>query len=138
MGKRLEATFVETPLALGVATYGATIHGGDPLAHLAIVNSAWASHVYLERHGERRLSGGYVTFHRRELAALPVPALTDAEESDLAALARSRLALSARGSEPERARLEASIDDAIFGILGLPESERSAITARFALPPRRR
>lgn len=135
LGKRLEATFVETPLALGVATYGATPRQGDPLAYLAVVNSAWASQVYLERHGERRLSGGYVTFHRRELATLPIPALTDAEESRLAALARTRLALA---DEADIARLERTIDDEIFGIVGLPPAERAAIVERFALPPRRR
>lgn len=135
MGKRLEATFVGTPLALGVATYGATARQGELLAYLAIVNSAWASHVYFERHGERRLSGGYVTFHRRELAALPIPALSEAEESRLAALARSRLDVT---DDEERARLDRQIDDEILGIVGLSRPERAAIVGRFALAPRRR
>ena len=136
MGKRLEATFVETPLALGVATYGALARGGNPLAYLAIVNSAWASHVYLERHGERRLSGGYVAFPRRELASLPIPQLNDAEEASLATLARSRLATVA--SPTESARLDQLMDDQILAIVGTPRAEREAIMARFALSARRR
>lgn len=134
LGRRLEATFVETPLALGVATYGAPASPVDAWADLAIVNSAWATDAYLQRHGERRLSGGYFAVQRREISALPVPTLTPSEQDALGELARTR----ARATGDEASRLDAEIDAWIFALLEIPNETRSVILERTAEPPRRR
>jgi hypothetical protein len=116
LARRLEATWVQVPLALGIAAYALlplpSVSPEEVLAQLAVLNSAWLSDLYRARHGHRRLSGGYLTFHRRELAALPLPVLSPAERTELAALATARA--SSAADAPEHAlALDNQIDQIV-------------------------
>jgi hypothetical protein len=123
LARRLEATWVESPLALGVAAYAlvprAAVSRTETLAYLSIVNSGWLSELYRSRHGHRRLSGDYLTFHRRELAALPLPTLSMEEQVALAELATERLAPDADQAD-RAADLDKKIDEMVQRIVAGP------------------
>lgn len=123
LARRLEATWVTSPLALGVATYALVprpaLSAEDVLAYLCIVNSSWMSEIYRARHGHRRLSGSYLTFHRRELAALPLPTLSADERRALAQLAEARIALP-HEDQAAAADLDKTIDEHVRALFVVP------------------
>jgi hypothetical protein len=101
MTKRIEAVFVETPLALGVGVYG--IHnfaGYDPYALTAVLNSRFISDYLRENFRDKHLAGGYLAINKSTIERLPMAERETLNGSDLAHL--SRLIHATRGTLKER------------------------------------
>lgn len=90
MTKRIEAVYVDTPLALGVGVYG--IHGFagyDPHALLGLLNSKFMSDHFREAFHDKHLSGGYLAVNKSNLEELPLVPVTELNESGVGDLAAS-------------------------------------------------
>lgn len=73
MTKRIEAKFVETPLALGVGIYGIYDFGGfEPKALTAILNSKFMTHYLLKEFADKHLAGGYLAINKSTIEQLPL------------------------------------------------------------------
>jgi Eco57I restriction-modification methylase len=85
--RRIEAVYVDRPLALGVGAYGIYhLAGYEPYAVTAVLNSAFmSSYLRAAFHG-KQLAGGYLAINKSTIEQLPMPdraALEDTELTDL-------------------------------------------------------
>jgi hypothetical protein len=89
MTKRIEAVYVEDPLALGVGVYGIYGFAGyEPYAVTAVLNSTFMSNYLRERFHDKHLAGGYLAINKSTIEQLP---MTDQEimlETDLTDLSK--------------------------------------------------
>jgi tRNA1(Val) A37 N6-methylase TrmN6 len=72
MSQGLEAVWHAGPLALGVQVFAAAEIEIDPFYLLALLNSQWLSQIFRERFSAKRLSGGYFSVNKGQLAQLPI------------------------------------------------------------------
>jgi hypothetical protein len=89
MTKRLEAVFVETPLALGVGVYG--IHdfaGYEPYALTAVLNSRFISDYLRENFRDKHLAGGYLAINKSTIERLPMVEKERVNNSNLGDLSK--------------------------------------------------
>ena len=84
MTKRIEAVYVESPLALGVGAYGIyDLAGHEPFAVTAVLNSTFMSDYLRAAFHHKQLAGGYLAINKSTIQQLPMP--------DQEALARTEL-----------------------------------------------
>ncbi|MBC7856233.1 MAG: Eco57I restriction-modification methylase domain-containing protein, partial [Pirellulaceae bacterium] len=88
MFRRIEAAYDEHGLALGVQVYAAAEPLDDPYYLLAILNSRLMSFMFRERFAAKKLAGGYLALNKGQLEQLPIRVVDQAEEEDLACVAR--------------------------------------------------
>ncbi len=110
---------------LSLASVSTVIITGSiwPLPALcALLNAGPVARLYRALFGGLALAGGYLRFGRRELAALPVPALSpdDPALEELSALGTRRVQESAAD---EQRRLEARINALVRALYGLPMTD---------------
>ena len=71
--KRIEAVYVETPLALGVGAYGIYDFAGyEPYAVTAVLNSTFMSGYLSRTFHAKHLAGGYLALNKSTIAQLPM------------------------------------------------------------------
>ena len=71
--KRIEAVYVETPLALGVGAYGIYDFAGyEPYAVTAVLNSRFMSGYLSRTFHAKHLAGGYLALNKSTIAQLPM------------------------------------------------------------------
>jgi len=81
MTKRIEATFSDSPLALGVGIYGIYDFGKfNPKFLLAILNSKFLTYYLNIEFKDKHLAGGYLAINKSTIESLPL-VYTDAQES---------------------------------------------------------
>lgn len=90
MTKRIEAVYVETPLALGVGVYGIYGFAGySPHALLGLLNSKFMSDHFREAFHDKHLEGGYLAINKSNLEELPIVPATRLNASGVGHLAIS-------------------------------------------------
>ena len=71
--RRIEAVYVESPLALGVGAYGIYDFAGyEPYAVTAVLNSTFMSGYVSRTFRGKALSGGYLALNKSTIAQLPM------------------------------------------------------------------
>jgi len=71
--RRVEAVYVETPLALGVGAYGIYDFAGyDPYAVTAVLNSRFMAGYLSRTFHAKALAGGYLALNKSTIAQLPM------------------------------------------------------------------
>lgn len=88
MTRRIEAAYVENPLAVGVAVYSATEHALDPYFLLGILNSNFISQWYRSSFNGKHLAGGYLSINKGQLEVIPVPNVSENIQDEIANLAK--------------------------------------------------
>lgn len=87
MTKRVEAVYVDHPLALGVGVYGIFDFGGiNPLALTAILNSSFVSFYLRTEFADKHLAGGYLAINKSTIEQLPLCRVTKKDQEALAEL----------------------------------------------------
>lgn len=99
MTKRIEAVYVESPLALGVGAYGIyDLAGYEPYAVTAVLNSTFTSDYLRENFHDKHLAGGYLAINKSTIEQLLMVDREALAKTDLARLSKllhvERLALS--------------------------------------------
>ena len=117
--KRIEAVYVESPLALGVGAYGIyDLAGYEPYAVTAVLNSApMSSYLRAAFHG-KHLAGGYLALNKSTIEQLPMPDRETLAQTELAELSRLLHACQpARRQTAEIKRAERRIDEIVGRLL---------------------
>lgn len=71
MTRRIEAVYVEEPLALGVGAYGIYgLAGYEPYAVTAVLNSTFMSSYLREKFHDKHLAGGYLAINKSTIEQL--------------------------------------------------------------------
>ena len=136
MTKRIEACYVEGQLALGVGVYAVFNYGGfDPHFLLAVLNSRFLTHYFLNEFRHKHLAGGYLAINKSTLEYLPFVKPSTSSEKKLSALARQRSLLThefyksgENSNKWERLKIEIdktdhNIDEIIYSIYNLTPEE---------------
>jgi hypothetical protein len=85
MTKRIEAKFVESPLALGVGIYGIYDFGGfNPKALTAVLNSRFITYYLLKEFADKHLAGDYLAINKSTIEQLPLTDISDNTSDELA------------------------------------------------------
>jgi methylase of polypeptide subunit release factors len=125
MSQRLEAAYHPGPLALGVQVFAAADWQVDPYYLLALLNSRLLSHLFRTRFAAKRLSGGYLSINKGQLAQLPV-----VDPRQLGVKGRRTCArIAALGKR--LAADEAQADRLIEQLYAVKGSERASLDAAF-------
>lgn len=144
LSQRLEAAWDPGGLALGVQLYAAQ-PAIDPLYLLAILNSKLISYLFRLRFQAKRLSGGYLSINKTQLAALPIRRIdrgNDREvacEAELADLARQRSLLACalpvaegtREDDSASQSLDRQIDQLVYRLYALSDGEIARVQADY-------
>lgn len=73
MTKRIEATYVDDPLALGVGVYAIYKYGEyNPKFLLGLLNSKFMTFYLINKFKEKHLAGGYLAINKYALEKLPI------------------------------------------------------------------
>jgi hypothetical protein len=73
MTTRIEAVFIDAPLALGVGIYGIYDFAGyEPYALTAVLNSRFMSDYLREKFRDKHLAGGYLAINKSTIEKLPM------------------------------------------------------------------
>lgn len=131
MSQRLEAAYHPGPLALGVQVFAAADWQVDPYYLLALLNSRLLSHLFRTRFAAKRLSGGYLSINKGQLAQLPVVDPRQSAEKErrmCARIAELGKRLAGHGSD---AGAEAEADRLLEQLYAINGSERASLDAAF-------
>ena len=128
MTKRIEAVFVDEPLAIGVGTYAIYDFGGyDSYSILALLNSRFLTYYVRNKFKAKHLAGGYLAINKSTIEQLPLPSAdtSDRRLKELSDLAQLR---SKQNSDMEKIHdIEVEIDNIVFDLYRLSESEIEAV-----------
>lgn len=140
MTKRIEASYAETPLALGVGVYAIYNYGGfDPYFLLAVLNSKFLTHFFKDEFKHKHLAGGYLAINKSTLEQLPMIKPDVQTEKMLSRLAHQMIALTNQLHEElehsdkwnhlksEMEKIDKEINTAVYRLYGLTKDEIKAI-----------
>ncbi len=147
MSRRLEAAWDERGLALGVQVFAASDFRVDPFYLLALLNSKLLSYLFATRYAAKRLSGGYLAVNKGQLARLPIRCVDQADSTDRRRYNRL-VELAARIGGPSETEhhggrslqslshptvaADIEIDELVYGVYRLSETEIASVEAHFA------
>jgi hypothetical protein len=126
MSRRLEATWDERGVALGVQVFAARDFSVDPFFLLAILNSKLLSYLFATRFAGKRLSGGYLAINKGQLAQLPIRQCSSRADEEIT----RELAGLASGWTPA---VDQRIDQLTYELYGLSGAEADAVEEHFCL-----
>lgn len=87
MTKRLEAKYVDRPLALGVGVYGIYDFANfNPKALTAILNSKFLTYYLVKEFADKHLAGGYLAINKSTIEQLPLVEIDHKSSEGLAKL----------------------------------------------------
>lgn len=124
--RRIEAVYVETPLALGVGAYG--IHdfaGYEPYAVTAVLNSTFVSDYLRTTFRHKQLAGGYLAINKSTIEQLPMVAPETLAQTELTGLSKLLHRAAARELTAEITRAEQRIDEIVNHLFLIDQSDRT-------------
>jgi len=109
--RRIEAVYVESPLALGVGAYGICAFAGyEPYAVTAVLNSGFMSGYLSRTFHAKALAGGYLALNKSTIAQLPMVDRDVLARTELTELSKL---LHTHPPADEISRLEHRIDEIV-------------------------
>ena len=124
--RRIEAVYVETPLALGVGAYG--IHdfaGYEPYAVTAVLNSTFMSDYLRTTFRHKQLAGGYLAINKSTVEQLPMVAPETLAQTELTGLSKRLHRAAGGGLTAEITRAEQRIDEIVNHLFLIDQSDRT-------------
>jgi N-6 DNA Methylase/TaqI-like C-terminal specificity domain len=119
MTKRIEAVYVERPLALGVGVYGIyDLAGYEPYAVTAVLNSTFMSSYLRATFRHKQLAGGYLAINKSTIEQLPMVDQEALTQTELTELSKLRHRLTGEINDVEQ-RID-EIVNRLFGGRGCP------------------
>lgn len=112
--RRLEAVYVDRPLALGVGAYGIYhLAGYEPYAVTAVLNSTFMSDYLRATFQHKQLAGGYLAINKSTIEQLPMVDQAALAQTGLTGLSRLRHRAVARGDTAGVSQADQRIDEIV-------------------------
>lgn len=112
--RRIEAVYVDRPLALGVGAYGVhDLAGYEPYAVTAVLNSRFMSGYLRATFRHKHLAGGYLAINKSTIEQLPMVDRETLAQTGLTSLSKLRHNTAARGLTAEINHVDQRIDEIV-------------------------
>lgn len=122
MTKRIEATYVGTPLALGVGVYAITDFSTFlPFYVLGILNSKYTTYYLCTKFKDKHLAGGYLAINKSTIEQLPM--IESENQQEIADLAKNITVKKQIDVSADTTSLENQIDFLVYHLYGLTYDE---------------
>lgn len=128
MTKVVEATYVQSSLAIGVGAYAIyDFNGFNPYYILGLLNSKYTSYYLMNKFRDKHLAGGYLAINKSTIEQLPFKIAED--ESQTIIINNVKTILKAKSANPsaDTTALESEIDRLVFQLYGLADEEIAII-----------
>lgn len=124
MTKRIEASYVKAPLALGVGVYAIYDYGAfNPHFLLGVLNSKFISYYLKYKFSDKHLAGGYLAINKSTIEKLPLVAGSSNQQQQISKLASNILTVKQHDPKADVSALEREIDALVYELYGLTEDE---------------
>ena len=124
MTKVIEATYVDSPLAIGVGTYAIyDFNGISPYYILGLLNSKYTSYYLRTKFKDKHLAGGYLAINKSTIEKLPFTIAEDHIQEEISQLAKDILNSKTRNPYSDTSELETKIDRLVYQIYNITEEE---------------
>jgi len=131
MTKVIEATYVETPLALGVGAYAITAFNNySPYYITGLLNSKYTSYYLRNKFKDKHLAGGYLAINKSTIEQLPFVKADDATQGVISSNAKKIIELKKNNPNADTSALEREIDRLVYGLYGLTEEEVEVVECK--------
>ena len=124
MTKVVEATYVQSSLAIGVGAYAIyDFNGFNPYYILGLLNSKYTSYYLMNKFRDKHLAGGYLAINKSTIEQLPFKITED--ESQTIIINNVKTILKAKSANPsaDTTALESEIDRLVYQLYGLTDEE---------------
>ncbi len=120
MTKVIEATYVESPVAIGVGTYAIyDFNGINPYYILGLLNSKYTSYYLINKFKDKHLAGGYLAINKSTIEQLPFSVEDERLQEIIGNLAREILSIKHANPASDTSMLESEIDKLVYHIYDL-------------------
>lgn len=124
MTKVIEATYVDSPLAIGVGTYAIyDFNGISPYYILGLLNSKYTSYYLRTKFKDKHLAGGYLAINKSTIEKLPFTIAEDHIQEEISQLAKDILNSKTCNPYSDTSELETKIDRLVYQIYNITEEE---------------
>ena len=124
MTKVIEATYVDSPLAIGVGTYAIyDFNGISPYYILGLLNSKYTSYYLRTKFKDKHLAGGYLAINKSTIEKLPFTIAEDHIQEEISQLAKDILNSKTCNPYSDTSELETKIDRLVYQIFNITEEE---------------
>ena len=128
MTKVIEATYVDTPLALGVGAYAITdFSKNNPYYITGLLNSKYTSYYLRRKFKDKHLAGGYLAINKSTIEQLPFIKADDATQELISLKAKNIIQLKKIDPFADTSVLEREIDELVYDLYGLTEEDIAVI-----------
>ena len=124
MTKVIEATYVDSPLAIGVGTYAIyDFNCISPYYILGLLNSKYTSYYLRTKFKDKHLAGGYLAINKSTIEKLPFTIAEDHIQEEISQLAKDILNSKTCNPYSDTSELETKIDRLVYQIYNITEEE---------------
>lgn len=128
MTKVIEATYVDTPLALGVGAYAITAFNNySPYYITGLLNSKYTSYYLRSKFKDKHLAGGYLAINKSTIEQLPFVKADVATQELISSNAKKIIQLKKNSPYADTSFLEQEIDQRVYELYGLGPKEIAII-----------
>ncbi|MCR4848157.1 MAG: Eco57I restriction-modification methylase domain-containing protein [Bacteroidales bacterium] len=124
MTKVIEATYVDTPLALGVGAYAITAFNNySPYYITGLLNSKYTSYYLRSKFKDKHLAGGYLAINKSTIEQLPFVEADAATQELISSNAKKIIQLKKINPNADTSSLEREIDEKVYELYSLGPEE---------------
>ena len=124
MTKVIEATYVDSPLAIGVGAYAIyDFNGISPYYILGLLNSKYTSYYLRTKFKDKHLAGGYLAINKSTIEKLPFKLAENDIQEEIGKLTKKILDSKIVNPYADTCNLEVQIDKLVYQIYDLTEEE---------------
>ena len=128
MTKVIEATYVDTPLALGVGAYAITAFNNySPYYITGLLNSKYTSYYLRSKFKDKHLAGGYLAINKSTIEQLPFVEADAATQELISSNAKKIIQLKKINPNADTSSLEREIDEKVHELYSLGPEEIAVI-----------
>jgi len=124
MTKVVEATYVQSSLAIGVGAYAIyDFNGFNPYYILGLLNSKYTSYYLMNKFRDKHLAGGYLAINKSTIEQLPFKIAEDESQTIIINNVKTILKAKSANLSADTTALESEIDRLVYQLYGLTEEE---------------
>ena len=128
MTKVVEATYVETPLAIGVGVYAIyDFNNYHPYFILGLLNSKYTSYYLMNKFRDKHLAGGYLAVNKSTIELLPFIKASDSVQSTIVKKVNKILDSKKTNPNNDTTSIESEIDHIVYQLYNLTEEETKKV-----------
>lgn len=128
MTKVIEATYVDTPLALGVGVYAITVFNNfSPYYITGLLNSKYTSFYLRSKFKDKHLAGGYLAINKSTIEQLPFVEADAATQELISSNAKKITQLKKNNPDADTSLLDREIDRLVYKLYNLTDEEIAVI-----------